>query len=771
MRHLTRIVILTLWVIPALVLADQNSTDILLTGSKIGENVYEDLGSGKFTSHTKIEVAGTKIDSLLTGTWKDGTLSDFTLEEGTGQVTGRVVYKDGKASAFQGDKEVVHEKTISLKDQAIFAVYHLELNKSLYQQLRKNPDRKTLKLFDISALASFDSSVAETTETIEKDGKKVPIHKISVLANGITLSFAFLGDGKPVGLSVPSQNASFIARGWDKVFVDPVDNYPELSPATYAIKQEKNVKITLSDGVDLVADIVRPADDEKHPVILSRTPYGRAGEILSIEWLAKRGYVVIAQDVRGRGASTGDFFPLVNEMTDGKATLDWISQQQWCNGKVGMIGGSYGGFVQWSAAVTHHPALACIIPQVSPPDPTYNFPMENGARMLAGTLWWSRIVKSKDADMAQYAQGMKTADFLKMPITKTDDAFLGTNLPWLDKFLTFQTLDELKGTFTEPQVGTVKIPVLHISGVWDGDGIGTLLHWERLKKSGGNQWLIFGPWEHGFNVKTRFGGNDYGSGSILELRSVYLRFFDTYLKGMKAGWEKQPRAKVFVTGKNQWVTSGNWPPASSKLVKTFLSGGKAVGGASKGTLDAKPGKGKDSYDYDPNKIKPSQKEISVADEESTKIKPSGIDKESLLYRSSPLKSAAVLTGPMTVDLYVSTSAKDATFHVTVMDEDETGALDTIGLPGTYRLTYINRKFGPVEPGKVYHLKLTPWLFAHEFKKGHRIVLRVFSNAFPGFARNPGTGEPDATATKMVKAVQTIYKDAKHPSSLSYWVVP
>src|SRR5262249_58648440 len=140
--------------------------------------------------------------------------------------------------------------------------------------------------------------------------------------------------------------------------------FPELSQPTAKTNTEKGVKIKMRDGVELVADLIRPAGDGQYPAILERTPYGR--EILSQvegEWWARRGYVHIVQDVRGRNQSDGEWNPFVHERKDGYDTIDWIVKQPWSDGKVGMIGGSYVGWVQLAAAVGGQPGLKWFVPQ------------------------------------------------------------------------------------------------------------------------------------------------------------------------------------------------------------------------------------------------------------------------------------------------------------------------------------------------------------------------------------------------------------------------
>jgi len=205
----------------------------------------------------------------------------------------------------------------------------------------------------------------------------------------------YLSEGATVAWDVPAQMLKAVAPGWEELIVDPTTRMPELSQPTHKTTTEAAVKVKMRDGIELTHGIARPADDGKVPVILVRTPYGRATYMAFADWYAKRGYAYIVQDVRGRGDSAGDWEPFVHERSDGYDTIDWISKQPWCNGSVGMIGGSYVGWVQWWAAVEEHPALKCIVPQVSPPDPFLNFPYDHGIPFLYGGVWWAIAVKDK----------------------------------------------------------------------------------------------------------------------------------------------------------------------------------------------------------------------------------------------------------------------------------------------------------------------------------------------------------------------------------------
>src|SRR5262249_51250735 len=148
-----------------------------------------------------------------------------------------------------------------------------------------------------------------------------------------------------------------------------------LSQPTHSVKIERKVVVPMRDGVKLAADVIRPADEGRFPAVLVRTPYRRAPELLMKGGtFASRGYALVAQDVRGRFDSEGEWFPLKNEANDGSDTIDWLASQPWCDGNVGMIGASYVGWVQWYAARSGNPHLKAIVPQVAPPDPDRNIP-------------------------------------------------------------------------------------------------------------------------------------------------------------------------------------------------------------------------------------------------------------------------------------------------------------------------------------------------------------------------------------------------------------
>ncbi len=743
-------------------------SDILFGGKSSGTNKTTRTADSLESAST-MSIAGQNIKSNLKIKFEKGVPTTISFSESAGANSGSYEWKLGKLSAVTNGKPRAGTIDLPIKSKAFFATHHMALTDTLFAEFERLNRPAKMKVLDLGSLTEVTPESNSAPMSVVTSKGTIQIELFRLKLSGIELQYA-LENGRTVGFKVPAQLFEVVTKGYEGVFVDPLSKFPELSQPVFEVINEARVKTPMRDGPILVSDLARPKGDGKYPTILIRTPYGRVAALSGYQFFAKRGYVVISQDVRGRGASGGGWDPLNTEVADGYDTLDWIKNQPWSDGNVGMIGGSYLGFVQWAAAVSGHPALKCIIPQVSPPDTMHNIPWDHGCFMLLANVWWSRIVMERQANMAAAAQGFGSLSAFKaLPLTKVDDTFFKKDIPFYNSWLKRPTLNDWKGAFTNAQIGNVKIPVMHVSGFWDGDGVGTMMNYARLKASGGNQWLIFGPWEHGFNVKTKFADQDYGPTSVLELDSTYLRFFDTHLKAKSASLEAQPRVKFFVSGSNKWVEAETWPPSSSTLVTSYLGGGKPNGKTGMATLEPKPGATKaDSYVYDPRN--PKLPESLEMDGAAAKLssKRSSFIQSSLLYGTEKFNAPQTIAGPLEVDVYFKTTVRDAALHAMVYDESPNGDLTLVGLPGSMRIGFTGTGVKAIVPGQVYKVSVKPWLFAREFKAGHRLVVMLMSDLFPKFARIPGTGEPDATATKMLKATHTILKGAKYPSLVRYY---
>jgi uncharacterized protein len=751
-------------------------------GNDAGTSSYVSHADGTFESSTDLSIAGMTLKSRLTGKLVDGAITEFELLNQQAGTEVTVSAKDGKARIKAGDTT---RETTYKPSTVLFGNLHPILTQTWSKVL--DPAKDGVQKIDVFILDAAVTVPVEITKkkarTVEADGKKQVANVYLARLGTVDIDVYLAENGDFAAWDVPSQKLQTIRSGYESFLVDPSTLYPELSQPTMQTKAEKGVRIKMRDGVELAADIVRPVGDAKYPTILERTPYGR--ELMSQlegEWWAKRGYVHIVQDVRGRNDSAGEWIPFVHERKDGYDTIDWIAKQGWSDGKVGMIGGSYVGWVQWAAAVETHPALKCIVPQVSPPDLFFNFPIDHGVPMLFGALWWSNFVKDKKVPAVP--QTPKDLEKLKtLPLSKVDDETFGRNIPFYDAWLEKETPGAFESAAFMGDMNKIKIPVLHISGWWDGDGIGTKLNWAKMRTLGHkNQWLIYGPWTHIFNSSTRLGDVDFGPDAIIDLDSIYLRWFDTWLKDKQANWEKQPRVRAFVTGANEWLALGDWPDSRSREMTLYLSSrGPANGIASVGELVAAAPKTQapDRYTYDPAAVQIPAQLKNVKDfgdllaAASTVVKIEPGDKDVLIYRSLPMSEPLEIGGPIQLDLHFSTNAKDTDFFAGLVDIDEQGTMRAIGLPGKIRARYLSgwEKPSLLQPGKLYKATIELWDSAHRVKKGHRLGVLISSESFPNYARNLNTGEPISNATRMVAAQQTIYHDAKRPSALRFRVLP
>jgi putative CocE/NonD family hydrolase len=748
--------------------------DITMAGSKVGDNTFETTSDGAFKCSSILKIGSVGLSTEGQGTIKDGKLLGATLSVSTPAGKGTMLYKDKSLTVTDSKGKT---RKVDFKESPAFLAGNLvpEFWASALQAVSKklgtgNGGDINMKVLLVDAGAEIPAKFTVlSNRTVKVAGATQNAHRFHVDLGSVDGELDTDEKGNVVAFDVPVQHLRFLADGWDDLFVDPLAKYPELSQATYKFRTESGVMMKTRDGVDLACDIVHPDDDQKHPAILIRTPYGRGTETVNAALYASRGYVVVTQDCRGREDSGGNWDPFVNEGRDGYDAVQWVAKQSWCDGNVGMIGGSYDGYVQWAAAVEKPPALKCIVPQVSPPDAMHNLPYDNGIFLLYLNLWWAKIVAGKHTDFSTLQSALPhPLGLATLPLADTDRAVLGHQLEFYQKWLKRTTIQDWKGWDFTYHMNGVNIPVLHISGTWDGDGIGTMMNWSKMRDLGRkNEWIVFGPWTHAFNTTKKLGDVDYGPDAILDLDSLYVRWFDTWLKGKAAGLDKVPHVQLFVTGANKWMSYPDWPSSEMKPQSLFLDGDKLSSSLGRPTSR--------TYTYDPatdSKV-PSMLIDVDPSKASTKVDQSTLSvKSKLMMTSAPFKRATAIAGPVKVRLYFSTSAQDTDLYAALADKSPDGAMHAICNTGKLRGSYLQGmdKIVPLKAGKVYEATVSPWDFAHEFKKGHQLVLLVTSSGFPIFSRNLGIVGPIATSTKMMKQRNTFLMGKGHPSSISYYVL-
>jgi len=646
---------------------------------------------------------------------------------------------------------------------------------------------------DIEASLEFKDQVERTVA-----GKDLTFLRYTYSLTGIDITLWTDADGRVYLGEVPVQHAAYVREGYETLRKEPVSD-PLISQPKFEVKVEAATKIAMRDGVKLSTDIYLPQTEAKVPVILIRTPYKKEMGEIQGRYYARRGYAVAIQDCRGRFGSEGVWEPFINEPKDGYDAIEWLAAQPWSNGKVGMIGGSYVGWVQWWAASQHPPHLVTIIPNVAPPDPFYNIPYEHGAFFIFGAIWWADILESKaTGDLSGVALSKigekKYGELLRaLPVIDLDKAVLGKENPYWRKWIEHPVDDDwwAQADFLN-KLKDVNIPAFHQSGWFDGDGIGAKLNYQQMKEYGhANQKLTIGPWGHTDTASRKLGDRDFGPEAIIDLQRDYLRWFDYWLKGVDNGITKEPLVSIFVMGTNQWLHGNSYPLPATKFTKLYFSGsGKAntLYGDGRLTFDEPPaGAPADKYVYDPGDPTPDPEFYETTEDQDKKVT-SELEKKNeakahhdavtagrqdiLVYRTEQLREPLTFAGPVSATIYASSSALDTDWYVSLVEVDQIGKPFTLAT-GKLRARFRNSVHKPelLKPGRIYEYKLDLWQTGITVPAGYQLRVEVASALFPMFSRNLNTGGHNETETKFVSARQVVYHDKLHPSHVLLPVIP
>lgn len=563
-----------------------------------------------------------------------------------------------------------------------------------------------------------------------------------------------------------------IKKGYEDI--TPLKNYNNklLSPVKHNIKPLGTFNIAMRDGVNLATDVYLPSnlkEGEKIPTILVRTPYGRKIYAEPELRFVFRGYGLVVQDCRGRGDSEGQWVPNVNEIEDGSDTLDWIAKQSWSNGRVGMIGGSYGGFVQWAAAASGNSHLKAIVSQVTAGSPFIDNPRKGGA-FMSGILAWCLLVSERHADPLAMARNDWDEVINYRPVKDIPEKALGKKIPFWDEWVKHPNNDEFWQRANWSLHGEkINVPSLLVSGWYDDDGQGTSEAWDMMKKYNRKDVkLILGPWYHKANTTRDINNISFGDNAIsYDMDIKYLKWFDRYLKGIDNGIDREPKVDYYLVGENKWVQDNKWPPKDAKLKSIYLR--------ENNKLSFEEPKGKedpDEYIFNPDDPTPhlidiSENELNVPENYKEVEKRSDI----VLYTSESLKDDLVIAGDIYANLYAASSGKDTDWVVRITDVDEEGNSIRVA-DGILRARFRNSFEEPelLTPGKVekYRIRLTR--SGYVFKKGHKIRVQITSGARNLAFPNCNTGEDPTIATEFISVKQSIYHDNDYPSNVELPII-
>ena len=574
---------------------------------------------------------------------------------------------------------------------------------------------------------------------------------------------------------------------------------------------DRDVAVPMRDGIQLMADIYRPALDQPLPALVVRLPYGKSTlsmQLIQVEPLraSEAGYAVVYQDTRGRFQSAGDFYPFVHEAQDGYDTVEWVASQPWCNGRVGLTGASYVGISQWLTAALQPPHLRAMFPIVSPSQAYDGMIYQGGAFQLGFTLLWTLLFLAPDLAARRALLGDGDPSLAERLVLESDrigahyDFTPLASLPVLrdgdaaQYYLDWIACQARDGYWNaiDPTLlyRNIQVPAFNVGGWYDLFLLGTLENYTRMRQKGrsqvsrAGQRLLVGPWAYGL-----YGGvypdRSYGvcsSSDAVDLTGLQIRCFDHHLKGGSNGPADESPVQVFVMGEDRWRDEDEWPLARTQYEKWYLRDSPQPG-ASGGRLSSEPPSREepDTYRYDPRNPLPTLGGPSFlpglgvgADCGPKDQRPIEAREDVISYTSAPLNRPIGVTGPLEMVLFAGTDAPDTDFVARLCDVYPDG-VSCILAEGILRARFRDGlgSPSPVKPGEVVVYRINLVATSNVFLAGDSVRVDIASGSFPRFDRNPNTSRPtghDGPSDYRV-AVQTIFHDSAHPSHIVLPVIP
>ena len=608
---------------------------------------------------------------------------------------------------------------------------------------------------------------------------------------------------------------------------------------------ERDVMAPMRDGVGLACDVYRPARDGRavaggFPVILERTPYGKSA-VSRAERTAQspapktraelaaafveHGYVVVYQDCRGRYASGGEFVKYLSDAADGYDTVVWLTQQPWCNGRIGTMGLSYAAHTQAALACLNPPGLAAMFLDSGGFANAYQGGIRQGGAFDLKQATWAFA-------NARSSPGVRADPVARAAFAATDIRDWFTRMPWRPGHSPLRAAPEYETYLFEQwthgafdgfwrQAGIyaegyyeqfADVPMLHMSSWYDPyPRTATENYMGLSRRKVGPVRLILGPWTHGDRSLTYAGDVDFGSQAPLDgtLAADYvelrLRWFDHWLRGIENDVDAEPAVRIFVmgggTGKRNdegrldhgghWRSETDWPLPGTRFTTYYLHHDGTLGPALP-DQDVPP----ITYDYDPRTPVPTiggtissgapimeggafdQRETGRFFGARPPFLPLASRPDVLVFETPPLEQVVEVTGPISVRLWISSNCPDTDFTAKLCDcyppsEDYPDGFVMNLSEGILRARYRHSWEEPslLTPGEIYEIEIQAYPTSNYFAVGHRIRLDISSSNFPHFDANPNTGAPEGAGRTTRVATNTVYVDSARPSHAVLPIVP
>lgn len=519
---------------------------------------------------------------------------------------------------------------------------------------------------------------------------------------------------------------------------------------TYII--DKNIIITLPNGSTISGAMVRSRKaTEPQPVVMQYNIY--AGyEVSDCKEIASMGYVGFVANTRGKRLSNDPIEPYEHDGDDAYYILDWISKQPWCNGKIGIYGGSYLGFSQWSAMKKVHPALKTIVPMVSV-GAGIDFPMQNGVFMSYCLKWIHYVTNNKLTDGNTFSNNKKWEEVFTQ-YYKTGSSFRsldrieGTPSPIFQRWLDHPTYDSYWQNMTPQKeaFANINIPILSTTGYYDDDQLGAMYYYKQYQKynKSDNYYLIIGPFDHGGSQgfpRKELAGYVIDDVAQIPINSIVFQWFDYILKNGKRPEILKDKVNFEIMGKNEWKSVSSLEKMHNDYLTFYLNNSNSKYSLQK-TAPKKTISINQTVDF---KERP---DLNVQTSDYTNGFPKIVDsilkpqKQLMVFESDPLEKTTIISGSLKASLKVNINKKDIDVAIQLYEKTAKGqyfALTNNLQRASYAKDRTKRQL--LTPGKIETINIEEtFITSKELEKGSSIVIVLGVNKNPDWEINYGTGK-------------------------------
>jgi uncharacterized protein len=551
------------------------------------------------------------------------------------------------------------------------------------------------------------------------------------------------------------------------------------------VQLQWKVRVPLRDGSHLSAVLYLPRErPSPAPALCTLTPYIAQSHHQQGMYFAGHGYPFLSVDVRGRGDSDGTFHPC-NEADDGYDVVEWLAQQHYCNGKVAMWGSSYLGRCQWAAAGRGPPHLATIAP-VAAPYYGVDVPLRNNV-FPTFTVQWLAILAGRAlqdkvfADQTFWSQQFKRWFESALPFCELDE-LAGIPSALFQEWLSHPQLDAYWDGYepTAERYGKIAVPVLTITGAYDGDQPGALQHYRRHmqnapQESRARHYLVIGPWDHSgtSSPKAEIAGLKVGPASVVDLPQLHLDWYAWTMQGGTKPEFLRKNVAYYVTGSEIWRYSDSIEGITARSQAFYLaSNSNAADLFSSGSLvsECPHGSQPDHYYYDPRDVSHAEFEAAMGPESLVDQRMIyAMNGKQLVYHTAPFTEGAEIAGFFTLCVWLSIDQPDTDVRAIVQEVGPDGAvvhLTSDWIRARYRESLRVAKL--VDTALPLRYDFERFMFvARRIRRGSRLRLVVGPINSIHWQKNYNSGGSvaDESGSDSRPVSVRLFHDDQHPSAL------